>query len=175
MSDSHRDVHLLFVRHALAGDKKAFARSGRPDAERPITSKGRRRMMETARALRKLVDLDRLLTGPYKRARQTADIVAAAFTCNAEEDTRLQPNAPPESFFRSLRPTSHQRVIAIVGHEPTLSRWLAWCLTGQRRAFTELKKGGAALVRFSGTPARARGRLIWLLRPRDLRALARKN
>jgi phosphohistidine phosphatase len=56
-------MHLLVIRHGLAGDREEFAKTGRPDDERPLTPKGRRRMRRNARGLRTLVPgLDLLAT-----------------------------------------------------------------------------------------------------------------
>ena len=34
-------MHLLVIRHGLAGDREEFAFTGRPDTERPLTKEGR--------------------------------------------------------------------------------------------------------------------------------------
>jgi len=61
--------------------------------------------------------------------------------------------------------------IAAVGHEPGLSELLSVCLYGgaAQGAFG-FKKMGAALVTFGGTVSAGRGRLVWFLPPRLLRA-----
>src|SRR5882724_2462532 len=68
------DVRLLVVRHAIAEDPAVFAATGRSDAERPLTEKGRRRMRRVARGLKKLVPaIDGLATSPLVRAVETAE------------------------------------------------------------------------------------------------------
>ncbi|MGA7823079.1 MAG: hypothetical protein WCA14_02740, partial [Steroidobacteraceae bacterium] len=63
------------------------------------------------------------------------------------------------------------KCIALVGHEPGLSRLLEMCLTGgaHGRAFG-LKKLGAALLRFPGAARAGGAQLLWLAQPRMLRA-----
>src|SRR6478736_90410 len=60
---------------------------------------------------------------------------------------------------------------AALGHEPGLSELLSVCLYGGAAygAFG-FKKMGAALVTFGGTVSAGRGRLVWFLPPRLLRA-----
>ena len=42
---------LLLIRHAIADDRATFARTGRPDRERPLTAEGRRKMRSAAARL----------------------------------------------------------------------------------------------------------------------------
>src|SRR5262249_17271331 len=73
-------MNLLIIRHATAQDKGEWAKSGRSDDERPLTGEGRRKMAQTAKGLRNVVDqIDVLATSPLVRARQTAEIVAEEF------------------------------------------------------------------------------------------------
>jgi len=68
-------MDLLVIRHAIAGDRAEWAKTGRPDQERPITNEGRERMAVNAQALRRLVpELDLLATSPFVRAVETADV-----------------------------------------------------------------------------------------------------
>src|SRR5439155_21660169 len=73
-------MRLLVVRHAIAEDREAFARSHKDDATRPLTPDGRRKMERAALGLKELVpELDVLAASPYKRAIETAEIIAAAY------------------------------------------------------------------------------------------------
>src|SRR2546423_8060240 len=73
-------MRLLVVRHAIAEDREAFARSHKDDATRPLTPDGRRKMESAALGLKELVpELDVLAASPYKRAIETAEIISAAF------------------------------------------------------------------------------------------------
>src|SRR2546430_11354713 len=73
-------MRLLVVRHAIAEDREAFARSHKDDADRPLTSEGRRKMERAALGLKELLpELDVLAASPYKRAVDTAEIIAGAY------------------------------------------------------------------------------------------------
>ena len=63
------------------------------------------------------------------------------------------------------------RSIAVVGHEPAVGQLLATCLPGGVSATAfEMKKMGVALLEFPGAARAGRGRLVWLLPPKALRA-----
>src|SRR5205809_975693 len=73
-------MRLLVVRHAIAEDREAFARSHKDDAARPLTPDGRRKMARAAEGLKQLVpELELLAASPYKRALETAEIIAHAY------------------------------------------------------------------------------------------------
>jgi phosphohistidine phosphatase len=166
-------MDLLVIRHAIAADREEWAKTGRPDGERPLTEEGRARMEESARALQRLVPkLDLLATSPLARAVQTADVVRAAY------DDLDVVDAPPLAHGGALdevrawlaaRPESR---IAIVGHEPDLGQLVSWFLLGDPGAGIGLKKGGACLLRFAGPPDPGTAELKWFLPPKVLRRLA---
>src|SRR5881392_380489 len=88
-------MRLLVVRHAIAEDREAFARSHKDDADRPLTSEGRRKMERAALGLKVLVpELDVLAASPYKRALDTAEIIAASYRgLTVERVPELAPGA----------------------------------------------------------------------------------
>src|SRR2546423_13236430 len=97
-------MYLLVIRHAAAMEKEEFARTGRSDDERPLTSAGKKEMARAARGLRALVPkLHALAPSPLVRARETAAIVARAYGMKVGAATRsLEPDARPTSFARWL-------------------------------------------------------------------------
>lgn len=167
-------MDLLVIRHAIAQDREEFARTGRDDAQRPLTDDGREKMMRAAAGLRTLApELARLATSPLLRAVQTARIVAAAYDAPPEIQTVdvLAPGSAYVDFARWLGRQDVDGIVAVVGHEPHLSGLVTWLLTGADESRTPLRKGGAALLTFEGAPGRARARLAWLLTPAILRRL----
>ncbi len=167
-------MHLLVIRHGIAEDYDAFARTGQPDTERPLTKEGRRKMAEVALGLRVLVPgLDLLASSPLVRAQQTAAIVAKAYGVDTVETTdALVPEAGPARLARWAAPHAEKDVVAVVGHEPNLSTLVTWLVAGVEDSRLELKKGGACLLAFDGAPRRAGGVLLWLQTPASLRRLA---
>ena len=168
-------MELLVVRHAIAGEREDFARTGRPDGERPLTGAGRKRFEEGARGLLRLVpSIDLLATSPLVRAMETADVLRDAYgrlrTVKLEE---LSPDARPADLLPWLGAQRRRPTVAVVGHEPHLSALVEHLLTGRSGGFLALKKGGACLLAFGRAPAAGGAELRWLLTAGQLRRLAR--
>jgi phosphohistidine phosphatase len=160
-------MDLLIVRHGPAGSREEFATAGQPDDLRPLTKKGVQEMKAVARGLCRIVPrIDSLITSPLVRARQTADIVAAAYDMEEILETDvLRPDADFKEFVNWARHQSKDGVVAAFGHEPHLSGLVAFLIGDAGDARIELKKGGACFLRFDGLPKRGRGTLRWLLTP----------
>ena len=172
-------LQVLVVRHGLAQDKAGFAATGAQDADRPLTGEGRRRFRQAARGLVELVpDLGVLATSPLLRAVETADLLARRYAKAGREPptTRLSALAPGKStnlLLGWLADQPRDAPVAVVGHEPHLGQFVSWALTGLRDSFVELKKGAACLLEFDDDVRAGRARLLWSLRPGQLRAVGR--
>jgi phosphohistidine phosphatase len=168
-------MELLVVRHAIAEDREAFARTGRPDEERPLTDAGRKKFEKGARGLLSLVPaIDLLASSPLVRAEQTAGILTGAYgrmtTMRVEE---LAPASRPAELLPWLQAQRGRSTVAVVGHEPHLSALVEHLLVGKSTGFLALKKGGACLLSFARAPAAGGAELRWLLTAGQLRQLAR--
>jgi phosphohistidine phosphatase len=163
-------MQLLLVRHAIA-----FEPNGRrwpDDAERPLSPQGTERARKAALGLEHLVQRPgRVLASPLLRTQQTAAILTRfAGWPPAVACPQLMPGASAEELLAVLARTRHA-CMAVIGHEPGLSRLIAACLPGSLGAHAcEMKKMGVALLGFAGAPRAGRGRLEGLLPPRSLRA-----
>jgi phosphohistidine phosphatase len=87
------------------------------------------------------------------------------------ETDALTPHAEPQALADQLSEHAAVPAVALVGHEPHLSGWVSWCLTGSVDPLIELRKGGACLLRFGEAVGAQRARLIWLMTPAVLRRL----
>jgi phosphohistidine phosphatase len=168
-------MELLVVRHAIAEERAAFAATGRPDGERPLTAEGRRKMRRGARGLARIAPpVAAMASSPLVRAVETARILAPALGLRSfEEIPELAPEAAPEALLPWLRRQGRRRAAAIVGHEPHLGRLVSWLVSGQGGPLLELGKGGACLVVLPVRPGAGSGRIGWVLAPGQLRKLAR--
>lgn len=166
-------MNLLVVRHAIAVDAVEHARGHPDDAGRPLTSEGQRKMKRAARGLRTLVpEIQLLATSPLTRARETADILAAVYDpVIPVVVSELAPGQPASALAHWLDGERRHETVAVVGHEPGLSRAVAWLLAGTEHSFLELKKGAACLLTFPDAVAAASGTLLWALTPAQLRDL----
>ncbi len=165
-------MDLLIVRHAIAVERgdQAFDR----DEDRPLTPEGIHKFRLAARALAHYAPkLDRVLSSPLVRARQTAEILRDALAPHAKIELcdELAPGGDYGDLVAHVTGLGAQRV-AIVGHEPHLSGFTSYLLVGNKGPVSLMfKKGGAALVSFPDAPAPGRGTLEWLVRPGALRDL----
>jgi phosphohistidine phosphatase len=166
-------MELLVFRHAIAEDRETFAETGKDDGERPLTPAGRRKAEKGARGLRRIVEtLDVLATSPLVRAIETGDVLASAYGVRrVARLPELAPEADPSELLPWLRRHRGRARVAVVGHEPHLSRLVEYLLAGKRSGFVELGKAGACLLGFDAAPAAGRATLRWLLTPSQLRRL----
>jgi len=169
-------VDLLVIRHAIAEDREVFAGTGKDDSLRPLTDRGRERMQEGARGLVRMVKrVDILATSPLTRAVQTAKIVSDSY--GDVEPTvveMLSPDVPFPPLVDWLRSVAQHETVAIIGHEPHLSQFVALLLLGREGPhLIDFKKGGACLVALNGQVTPGRGRLKWFMAPNQLRKMGR--
>ncbi|MGE0633345.1 MAG: histidine phosphatase family protein [Pseudobdellovibrionaceae bacterium] len=164
-------MQLIIVRHAIAEDREDFKKKSLDDRLRPLTLKGRKKMQKIAMEMReKIKDVELIITSPFTRAKQTAEILSQIFVdIPVVEAPELTPQSPPAAFAKWLK--SHAKdckKIMAVGHEPHLSHLMSWFLSGSEEAFIELKKGGSGAIEFeSFAEVRANaGHLLWLLQPK---------
>ena len=106
-------VELVLLRHGIAVERV----EGRDAADRPLTKRGRRRTQAVIEALvAGGMKLDRLVTSPYDRALETAQIaLQAGLAPVLDSDDRLCPGGPASELL-----LDHSGSIALVGHEPDL-------------------------------------------------------
>lgn len=121
------------------------------DAERPLTSHGRAQATSTAQALLRLGAAPSVIWhSPYKRAAETAAIVAAILQRDTVVDERFTPDADPMVAGRAL--LAERQGVLVVAHLPILPS-LVTVLCGGPCSFTtagvahlDVVGGAAALV-----------------------------
>jgi phosphohistidine phosphatase len=161
-------MKLYILRHGLAEVRDPDQHVD--DSERPLTSKGKKRMLGIARGLKALgMTFDAILSSPYLRARQTADIVVenlgiARKLIVTEE---LAPDGDPQKLVERLS-HFHRGAFLLVGHEPYLSSFISVLLTGKPDLPLELKKGGLCRLRVDTLRHGRCATLETLLTPRQL-------
>lgn len=161
-------MRLLIIRHAIAVPRGT---PGLPDEERPLTPEGEAKFREAAKGLAALVDRpDALLTSPWRRAKQTASIAAAAWGRIEPVEATALAGGSFEEQAEVLDRYPEDATVAVVGHEPYVSELLGRLLGSRHDDRLTFKKGGAALVEVPG-PLAGGGTLAWFLPPRVLRKL----
>ncbi len=160
------------IRHGLAGQFGDYEE----DAVRPLTEEGRVKTRKVAQRLKGMnLAFDRILTSPYKRAQQTAEILQSVELGKTIEVVDfLQPDGSFEQLHNWLMQTDRQQTLAIVGHEPNLSAAAAQFIFGQNLPGANsqrlvLKKAGAiALNAPMEGDLRGHCELLWLVSPKLL-------
>jgi phosphohistidine phosphatase len=171
--NQHMDLYV--IRHATAqqlGQKNDFT-----DEKRALTSEGRERMREVARGLRRLgVELDLILSSPFVRAAETAEIIATTLGLSKKDielTGKLTPDASKDELFAEIKRHSGAESIALVGHQPDLCEIISKIVQGNTSLAVELKKGSVCCLNVIETVPTLRGSLMWLCAPKHLRLLAK--
>ena len=164
-------MNVGFFRH---GPAVARGTEGVAEADRPLTSDGRKKTVQAAKGLRSLdLPFDAVYTSPLPRAMQTAEIVAGALQLKAPEVLDgLSPGGSPRRLLAGLRDLDAETPL-LVGHEPLLSSAVLLAICGASAGAIELKKAGLAVVELESSSARARGTLKLLLSGAALRKLGK--
>jgi phosphohistidine phosphatase len=153
-------IELRLLRHADAGDPEAWTR---PDAERPLSEKGRRQSERLGKLLATVKDRpDVFITSPKIRAKETADLAAAPSGLPVIVDERLAGSLDVKALEQILIDAGRPSRPVLVGHDPDFSELLAE-LVGV--ADLPMKKGAYARVDLDVPIRPAAGRLRYLLPP----------
>lgn len=162
-------MQLYIVRHGIAIDREDPKCP--PEAERYLTEEGVEKTKQVAKGLAALgVAGDLLITSPYARAVQTAEIFADALDYSRQRIRRneiLLPGSEPTLLFRELAREKQASSIIVFGHAPHLDGVIATAL-GSKKHVTSMKKVGVALIELKRISP-PMGVLAWLATPRMLR------
>ncbi len=158
---------VYFLRHARAGQSRA---NSALDDKRPLDKDGIGQCREVGRLLSTLdVHLDLIISSPLKRATQTASLVGnrLGYDSDLVLDAALSPSASYEDFRGLLRRHGKLAAVMVVGHNPSISRFLSLLVTkGAFDQAVEMKKGSVARVDHDGRQTV----LNWLLTPKIARS-----
>ena len=167
------DMELYLLRHGLAVERGA--RGFPDDAARPLTPKGRRQLRKISAAMKQLAPkVDLILSSPFARAQQTAEIVAAEMKLKKrlKLSNALAPGGAAALLLRQLeRAKPAPKKILLVGHEPDLSRLISLLVAGNLQLQLDLKKG--ALCKLDAEKLRPGkcATLAWLLTPKQMKRM----
>ena len=153
-------MRIYLVRHSEAVGRVPSM----PDTARYLSAQGRVSFREMARRFRDAGGLPtRILTSPYVRAVQTAEILSETLRYGGEVvvDPRLSPGFDVAMLNAVLDGCPCEREIAFIGHEPDLGGILSHLLSLPQGY--AMRKGAIAALDFpiAGDPLRAG--LAWLL------------
>src|SRR5450759_3166341 len=110
-------MELYLFRHGIAED----ARPGQSDSERALTSEGKRKLRTVVKtAIQAGLAPSLILTSPYKRAVQTAQIAADVLKYHGEllRTEALLPSSKPTVVWEEIRVHREEAQVLVAGHDP---------------------------------------------------------
>jgi phosphohistidine phosphatase len=162
---------VYLMRHGIAEDQAPLGR----DADRELTREGTLRTAMVAKGLHRLgLTFDRIVSSPYVRARQTAEIVArvVGYETDLVFDERLVPHARFDDLNDMIRENSDAASLLLAGHEPSMSGFISGlCADGRLRI--DVRKASVTAIEINAFSPRASGMLLWSLPPKLVEGLAK--
>ena len=163
-------MNLYLLRHGIAAEPGVAG--FQLDSERPLTAKGENRLRTAAKAMAKLdLSFDLILSSPFLRAKQTAEIIAKNFKLRKKLacSDDLTPTGNPRLLIQELnqfRPEPEN--VLLVGHEPYLGKLIALLAAGNTSLEIDFKKGGLCKLEAEFLLYGRCAKLVWLLTPRQM-------
>ena len=157
-------MQIYLLRHGIAED----ARPGMADADRALTAEGLKRLRDILKRARTAgVSPTMIVTSPYVRARQTAELAAEVLGYAGElaPSAALTPMASPVDTWSEVRALRGEAGLFLVGHEPHMSSMTA-LLLGTPELRVDFKKGAMVQVDVMEFSAHPRGVLKWMMSPK---------
>lgn len=134
-------MNIYIIRHAIAEDEDP----AKNDSERELTEKGAKKMRQIAKGLKKLgVEFDVILSSPYLRTRQTAEILGEVFKIKKQVtfSENLLPSADPDLLITEINEKYSVDTLVLVSHEPFISALISLLTAKSTPVEITLKKGG---------------------------------
>jgi phosphohistidine phosphatase len=166
-------MDLYIVRHGIAIDREDPKCP--PDPERYLTEEGMNKTRQVAKGIAALgITPDLLISSPYTRAMQTAEIFASALDYSKQKIRRtdlLLPGAESSALFRELAKDKQSSTVFLFGHAPHLDELIAAAFAS-KHPITSLKKAGVAALKLKRISPPST-EFLWLATPRLLRRTAK--
>ncbi len=163
-------MELYLLRHAIAVEHGAPG--FKQDSDRVLTPKGANKMRRAARGMLAMkASFDVILSSPFARAKQTAEIVADVFNArkNLEFTETLAVGGDPEELIKLIgKKYDAAETILLVGHEPYMSSLISLLLSGDQSVGVTMKKGGLCKLNIDMLRYGQCATLEWLLTPSQM-------
>jgi len=157
-------MQLYLLRHGIAED----ARPGQSDADRALTPEGIKRLREILKRARTAgVAPSVIMTSPYLRARQTAELAKEilGFKDELTPSSKLTPMASPLETWTEVRTLRKEPAVLLAGHEPHMSMFMSFLL-GTPELRVDFKKGAMVRIELLEHGVQPRGVLKWMMAPK---------
>jgi phosphohistidine phosphatase len=157
-------MEIYILRHGIAEDGSP----GQPDSDRALTPEGKKKLRAVLRtAAAAGVSPTLMITSPYKRAVQTAQLAAEILNYKGHllRTQVLEPGSRPGAVWEEVRVHKDEQSILLAGHEPLFSSLTAYLL-GWPNLQVDFKKGAMACVEIYHFGPEPQGILKWMLTPK---------
>jgi phosphohistidine phosphatase len=158
-------MEIYLLRHGIAANDSPTGR----DSDRTLTDEGRSKLRQVLKIVSDGgVRPELIISSPFVRARQTADIAKELLGYKDEIafSDALVPEADPQDIWQEIR-TVHKgsECILLASHEPLMGRCLGYLL-GAPELLVDFKKGAIVRVDLESLGVHPRGILRWMLIPK---------
>jgi len=153
-------VQIYLLRHGIAENST-------PDSDRALTSEGREKLRRVlARARGADVAPSLILSSPYRRAIETAEIAAELLEYRGKivKIRELLPEASPYDTWEEIRQRSGEPAILLASHEPLMSSLAAFLLASPA-LMVDMKNAALMRVDCERIGPEPKGVLKWMLTP----------
>ena len=157
-------MELYLLRHGIAEEQSATGR----DPDRRLTEEGREKLrLVLKRAQSAGVSPSLIISSPYKRALETAEIAASELDYKGKilRAGTLVPDSSPPSVWSEIREHRSESALLLAGHEPLFSQTVAFLL-GSTREMVEFKKAALVRIDIHNFGPQPQGVLQWMLAPK---------
>lgn len=156
-------MRLYLLRHGIAEEQASGG-----DAQRKLTDEGKSKLSEVLkRAAKSGVKPGLVLTSPYLRAAETAEIAAKILECPVApaQTEALVPYGTPQGVWDEVRAHKEVEQLMLSGHEPLLSQSVSFLLNSPALQ-VDMKKGAIISIEFQSFRVEPKGVLKWMLTPK---------
>jgi len=168
-------MKLYLLRHAIADLRDPVKYPD--DSLRPLTKEGKEKFRRICAGIGRLnLTFDLVVSSPYTRARQTAEIFCDELKISRSRllfSENLTPFGDPQALFEEIS-AQHANLTSLVcvGHEPYLSELIGSLLCGNAAVSITMKKGGLCCLTLTQLDFVGYATLEWLLTPAQMIAMS---
>lgn len=156
-------MEIYLLRHGIA----ERGRPGMKDSERALTDEGREKLRRVLKRAKEAgVAPETILSSPYRRALETAEVAAQALGYRGKivQTETLVPDASPFDIWEEVRTRESETSILLASHEPLMSSLMAFLL-GNPAMLVDMKKAALARLDCERLGPEPQAILKWLLTP----------
>ena len=158
-------MQVYLLRHGIAENGKP----GSPDSTRALVPEGKKKLKEVLSAAKSAGAKPTLvLTSPFRRAMETADIAISVLGLKKDDLVQTQSLLPMSDVgdaWEEIRVYKDEAALLLVGHEPLFGRLFAHLL-GEPDLLVDFKKGALARIDLDSFGPQPKGVLRWFIPPK---------